>query len=222
MSAIEKHSDYYDEIIINKKERPMEISYYMDAESEFFDKCKYLKELEDIENNKLGKYGFIKKYDHIEKIIIGPSYYYVFDGKKDGKPVYKKHDTGQYELSDKLPSFLKVLRCIGIRDIKIPLLCFTTTLPDLSSHHNLRELIVPNNALMKIKNLPPYLTLLVCCSNLLKELPELPYSLEYLDCSNNHLTKISNLPEKLNYLDCSQNRLAEPIEPPNDTIEIIS
>lgn len=221
MSVIEKNSDYYDEIIINKKDKPMEILYYMDEESEYYYKCKYLKELVDIENNKLGRLDFIKKYDHIEKIIINPSYYYVFDGKKDGKIVYKKHDTGQYELPDKLPIFLKVLKCIGIRNIKIPLLCFTTTLPDFSSNNNLRELIIPNNAIMKIKNLPPFLTLLICCLNLLEELPELPDSLEYLDCNSNRLTNISILPKKLKYLDCSKNKLIKPVEPPNETIEII-
>lgn len=83
-----------------------------------------------------------------------------------------------------------------------------TNLPNLVCLPNLETLVVDNNHLMALPELPERLQTLNCNDNHLAKLPELPPTLKKLYCVNNRLTKLPELPPTLEQLYCCHNQLS--------------
>ena len=84
-----------------------------------------------------------------------------------------------------------------------------TYLPNLVCLPNLKTLVVNNNQLPVLPELPEGLKHLSCNNNLLPVLPELPERLTILYCNNNQLEMLPDLPSRLECLTCDFNRLVK-------------
>jgi hypothetical protein len=69
------------------------------------------------------------------------------------------------------------------------------------------RLVIYNNKIKLLDNLPPNLTDLACSNNEIRLIDNLPINLKYLGCSNNKISNIKNLPPYLISLDFSNNSL---------------
>ena len=79
-------------------------------------------------------------------------------------------------------------------------------LSSLVKYSKITRLMINNNKLEHIPELPNSLKYLSFKNNLIKELPsKLPKNLLLLDCANNNIEKISELPSSLKILICNNN-----------------
>jgi Leucine-rich repeat (LRR) protein len=82
-----------------------------------------------------------------------------------------------------------------------------TYLPNLVCLPNLKTLVVNNNKLPVLPELPERLTDLNCSYNQLERLPDLPSGLVFLSCGFNRLVELPKLPATLSELSCRNNQL---------------
>ena len=71
----------------------------------------------------------------------------------------------------------------------------------------LDKLILKDNIMTLLPELPDTIKVLTCTHNMLKSLSELPSKLKILNCSHNKLVKLPNLPDTLRKLYCNNNKL---------------
>ena len=81
-------------------------------------------------------------------------------------------------------------------------------LPSLAKYKKLNRLIMNNNKLTSIPDLPTNLKYLSLKNNYVKEIPcNLPPKLLSLDCENNKIEKLNGLPQSLKILICNNNEI---------------